>query len=70
MTDEYAHPIGQTSKQLVESAVDLQRQAEKAEAAGDKETADRLNGEAAQHLHVANTLDRADEVYGIRNQNK
>lgn len=67
MSNNYAHPVGAVSKQLVENAVDLQRQAETAAATGDQATADRLNGEAAQHLSVASDLDRADENYGDRN---
>lgn len=66
-TKPYAHPIGQTSNQLVKSAVDLQRQADEARAAGDAATADRLDGEARQHINAADTLDRADEAYSERN---
>lgn len=67
MSDEYAHPIGQTSKQLVDAGVEIQKQAEAARDAGDKATADRLDVEAKQHIATANTLDRADQAYGDRN---
>jgi len=68
MSDEYAHPVGQASKALVNDAVDLQKQAETARDQGDAAKADRLDGEAAQHLRAASDLDRADEAYGDRNK--
>lgn len=66
-TKPHAHPIGQASNQLIKGAVDLQKQADEARAAGDVATADRLDGEARQHINAANDLDRADEAYSERN---
>jgi hypothetical protein len=68
MSNEYAHPVGQVSQQLIEASVDLDNKAEQAKAAGDMATAERLAGEAEQHMRTANTLDRADEAYGDRNK--
>lgn len=65
--DDYAHPVGAASSELMKGAVDLWKQADAAQAAGDKATADRLNDEAAQHIRTANQLDRADEAYKDRN---
>lgn len=67
MSDDYAHPVGQASKSMVNAAVDLQKQAEAAQATGDKAGANRLSDEAEQHLKIANDLDRADQAYGDRN---
>jgi hypothetical protein len=68
MSNDYAHPVGQVSKAMIEASVELDNKAETARAAGDNETAARLSGEAEQHMKVANTLDRADQAYGDRNK--
>lgn len=68
MEDDYAHPVGQVSKQLVDAHVELANQAEAARQAGDVESADRLDREAKAHLDHANLLDRADTAYAERNK--
>lgn len=68
MTNNYAHPVGQVSKAMIEASVDLDNQAEAAKAAGDTATAERLAGESEQHMKAANTLDRADQAYADRNK--
>jgi hypothetical protein len=68
MSDDYAHPVGQVSKTMIEASVELDNKAETARAAGDIETAARLSGEPEQHMRAANILDRADQAYGDRNK--